>query len=379
MVFWIAVAVLVAAVTLAVTRPLMRDAAELADAAGPDLAVYRDQLTEIEADLARGTLSEIEAEAARTEVARRLIRRADASEIANINPEPYAARVIKPVLAAAVLALPLGSVLLYLAFGQPGLPGQPLGARIAAPLDKSNSSDLLAKVEARLRDYPDDGKGWDVIAPVYATLGRPADAASAYATAIRLLGESPARLLGFAEARIGAEGGIVPDDARKALQTVLVTEPKRTEPRIWLALAKEQNGDMAGAAVDYRALIAEAPEGARWRQGLADRLAKLDGAASTAPIAPPEALASPDAAKIAAMNPQDRAAVITKMVDGLAARLKTDGKDVVGWTKLIRAYQLMGRKEDALKAYADAKTQLAGDDSALKQIDELAKRLGLNS
>ena len=71
--------------------------------------------------------------------------------------------------------------------------------------------------------------------------------------------------------------------------------------------------------------------------------------------------------------------MITSMVDGLAARLKTDGKDVVGWTKLIRAYQLMGRKQDALKAYADAKGQLAGDDSALKQIDELAQRLGLKS
>ena len=78
------------------------------------------------------------------------------------------------------IALPVASLALYLAYGAPGLPGQPLSERIATASDTMKPNDLVAKVEARLRDHPDDGTGWDVIAPVYYAMGRYADAAAAY-------------------------------------------------------------------------------------------------------------------------------------------------------------------------------------------------------
>ena len=224
-----------------------------------------------------------------------------------------------------------------------------------------------------------------MIAPVYLVQGKFVDAANAFATAMKILGESPRRLQGFAEARIRAENGVVPDDARKALQTMLAANPKDVETRIWLALAKEQDGKSAEAAADYRALLAEAPADAEWRGVIQQRLMRLENptAAATDPgAATPPAIGGPTAAEVAAaqkMTPEERVAMIDKMVNGLAEKLKTNGRDKDGWQKLIRAYQMLGRKDEAVKAVASAKAGLAGDDGAVREIEDFAKALGVGS
>ena len=371
MIFWIAIAVLTAAVTYAVTRPLLVAPTATVGDVPNDIAVYKDQLAEIDADAARGLISGADADAARAEVSRRVLRQSETEASA---PLPVTnSALLKPVYLATTVALPLVSLALYMNFGAPGMPGVPLKDRLAAPADSTKPDDLIAKVEARLREHPEDGKGWEVVAPVYMARGRFPDAAQAYASAMKYLGESPKRLQGFADARIRSENGIVPEDARKALQSILAGDPKLKEPRVWLALAKEQDGKAAEAAKDYRALIAEAPEGAPWKQLLQERLDKLDGK----PTAPSK---GPDAASVAAvesMSPADKQAFITRMVDGLAERLKTDVKDKVGWLKLIRAYQMMGRKDAAAKALANAKVGLQGNAAALSEIDALAMQLGV--
>jgi cytochrome c-type biogenesis protein CcmH len=384
MVFWLAVAMLAAAVTYAVTRPLMTpslgDQPVVDDSIAADLAVYKDQLQEIETDLGRGALSANEAQAARNEVARRLIRRSESGAVEGKVTTAQVGALSKLAFSLASVLLPVASLGLYLAFGQPGQPGQPLSARIEAPVDATKTDDLVAKVEAALRDRPDDGKGWDVIAPVYMKQGRFQDAATAYAKAINLLGENPARLQGFVDARIRSENGLIPDDARAALDKLRIADPSRREPRMWLALAKEQDGDRAGAAAEYRALLADAPADAPWRTAVEQRLALVTGASAPQPNAGPEKIPSanaPSEADIMAMTPQQREAKINEMVDGLAARLKADAKDLTGWQRLIRAYQALGRKDEALKAVSDARAGLAGDDASLRQLDEWVKQLGL--
>ena len=390
MVFWILVAGLVAGVTLAITRPLTRSTSNSVNSADADIAVYKDQLKEVAADAAGGTLAPSEAEAARAEIARRLLRStAGAKPIINERgaQHPFAG----PVYVITSIALPVASLALYLTYGAPGLPGQPLSERLAESVSADKPNDLVAKVEARLRDHPEDGTGWDVIAPVYYAMGRYADAADAYANALRLVGESPERLQGFANARIRAENGIVPEDARKALERILAISPNMKEPRIWLALAKEQDGRLSDAAADYRKLIAEAPADAPWRKVLEDRLAALtpDAGKSAAgengnnqsiagapSSAPPSA---PDAASVEAMSPEERQAFIARMVDGLAARLKADGTDAAGWVKLIRAYQVLGRRDDAVKALSEARTKLKDDEAGLAHVEDLARQLGLGS
>jgi len=386
MLFWILVGVLVAGVTLAITRPLTRSAGPPVKAADADIAVYKDQLREVVADEARGSLAAREAEAASAEIARRLLRSTETNAKSPDGGPGGRGRFAKPIYVVTSIALPVASLALYLAYGAPGLPGQPLSERIATASDTMKPNDLVAKVEARLRDHPDDGTGWDVIAPVYYAMGRYADAAEAYGNALRLVGESPRRLQGFANARIRAEDGVIPQDAKKALERILVIAPDSKEPRIWLALAKEQDGHLTDAAADYRKLIAEAPADAPWRKVLEERLAGLTpgagkGAADSngkqADGATPSS--TPGAAAVSAMSPEERQAFIGRMVDGLAARLKADGTDAAGWLKLIRAYDVLGRRDDAIKALNDARTGLKNDKGGLASVEDLARQLGLGS
>ena len=393
MVFWILVAGLVAGVTLVVTRPLMRSEPQSAPAGEADMAVYKDQLKEVAADEARGSLAAGEAEGARLEIARRLLR---SSQIVEKPPAPGRdnQRFASTVSVVMSIALPVASLALYFIYGAPGLPGQPLKERLAEAVNADRPNDLVAKVEARLRERPDDGVGWDVISPVYYAMGRYADAAGAYANALRLLGETPTRLQGFANARIRTENGIIPEDARKALERILVLAPNVKEPQIWLALAKEQDGRLAEAAADYQRLIADAPADAPWRKLLEQRLAGLSPGSPPsarpnggAPASEPTASAGNDASGIAAtpdaavmaMSPEERQAFIARMVDGLAARLQADGSDASGWLKLIRAYQVLGRRDDAVKALSDARIKLKGDEVGLARVEDLARQLGLGS
>jgi cytochrome c-type biogenesis protein CcmH len=377
MLFWFLCAVMTAAVVYAVTRPLMAARTGTRNPGAADLAVYRDQLKEIEADRARGVLGSAEAEAARVEISRRLLACADAQQRpAALAAAPGAAKI---VLAAVTAGVPLAALALYLAFGSPGLPDQPSAPQERLALEKASVAQLVAQVEARLRERPEDGKGWDVIAPVYLAQERYQEAAQAFAKAIRLLGESTKRLAGFAEATVLANNGVVSEEARQAYEKILRLEPGRLEPRFWLALAKEQDGDLARAARDYESLLAEAPADAAWRGAVEERLRLVRGrlAAGNVPSA-----AGPTAEDVAAADKlpaEDRARMIRQMVEGLAARLRADGKDLAGWQRLLRVYAVLGEKDEALRALAEARKAFAGDSAALSQLDALAASLGLGS
>jgi cytochrome c-type biogenesis protein CcmH len=389
MVLFIGFAVLAAAVVWAVTRPLLASPTGTTAPADSELAVYRDQLAEIETECNEGLIAGPEAEAARVEVARRLIRRAEENERLAGAPGPQASNSRRLVL-YAVAALPVAAVALYLAVGSPSLPGRPYAARLDAPVEEASAADLIAKVEAHLRQNPDDGRGWDVLAPVYMRMGDFRQAADAFERAIRLLGESEKRLAGFARATIMQENGIVGEPARRAYEKLHALDAKAIEPQVWLAIAKEQDGDLAGAAADYRRLIAGGPE-EPWRSLLDERsksvAAKLGGPAAAAPPqdeAKSEAqetvpAGAESAKEFHAMTPEQRQAFIEKMVDGLAARLKQDGKDLGGWMQLVRAYVVLGRSQDATSALAQARGNFAGDEKSLAELEALAQSLGLGS
>lgn len=373
MLFWISIAILSAAVTYAVTRPLLApehdEASNQPDAV--DIAVYKDQLREIERDRERGTISDSDAAAASDEVSRRLLRAANAAPQVGSTPRVGKnPKLASGFFAAGSVLIPALSLGAYVMFGQPGMPGQPLADRLAAAPKGSTNSDLVAKVEAALRANPDDGKGWDVIGPVYLAKGRNDDAAMAFANAMRVLGETPQRLMGFADARIRAQNGLVPEDARKAIEKVIAAEPQRHEPKIWLALAKEQDGDKAGAANDYRALLASAPKEAPWIKAVEERLALVTGQPAAASTAPATANAK------AADGDQQKA--INAMVEGLAERMKTEKTDLVGWQKLIRSYQVLGDTDKANQALMDARAGLASDTAKLQLLNDWLKEIGVN-
>ena len=355
-----------------------------------DAAVYRDQLGEINSDRARGLIGEEEAKAARIEIARRLLA-ADSKAEASGEASSPTARGRSATVAVAV-ALPLLALGLYLAYGSPRLPDQPLAARLQDPASDRNLEALVARVEARLRQHPEEGEGWDVIAPVYMGWRRYSDAAEAYAQAIRLLGDSAKRLSGRGQALVLANNGVVTEEAREALQRAAALDQTLIEPRILLAIAKEQDGQFQAAIEDWRALLDKAPEDAPWREMVEKKIAadeaivagkpvaKADGVASPQPDSPAEK--GPSAADVAAvqnMSPAERQAMIERMVQSLATKLDQDGGDLSGWLKLVRAYSVLERRDDALKALERAKTEFSGNTQALEQLDRLAAELGLKS
>ena len=391
MLLWIILACLTAIVLLVLLRPLASVGSDDRSVDAFDSAVYRDQLGEIDRDRARGLIGEEEAEAARVEIARRLLA-ADSKAEASAGISSGTGRARAATIAVAV-ALPLLALGLYIVYGSPRLPDQPLAARLQDPSSDQNLEALVARVEARLREHPEEGEGWDVIAPVYMGWQRYADAADAYAQAIRLLGESAKRLSGQGQALVLANNGVVTEEARRALERAVELDQTLLEPRILLAIAKEQDGQFQAAIEGWRALLDKAPKDAPWREMVEKKIVTAEAHLASKPMTEAEGSTSqqlekgPGDADLAAsqnpaaqnMNLAERQAMIETMVQRLATKLDQDGGDLAGWLKLVRAYSVLERKADALKALERAKSQFSGDAEALQQLDALAAELGLKS
>lgn len=388
MLLWIGFAIITAAVVAALARPFGRPRDGELDSRAADLAVYKDQLTEIEAEKAGGLIGTEEAESARAEVARRMLARAEQAgsppPAPGSTPAPGAgARAsIGTWQAIAVATIPLTAALIYVAVGSPFLPDLPHAQRTAARPDRGQIADLIAKVEARLKEHPEDGQGWEVLGPVYRKFERFPEAAMAFRRAIAILGPSPKRLWGLAESLIEAQDGLVSDEARQALEKVVAAEPGRLDARFWLAAAKEQDGKQDAAAAEYTALIGQAEPGSPLRLAAEDRLKAMGvappaGAPAVAAHPPAKGPSGADLAAAAQMTPEARGEMVEKMVAGLADRLKADGRDLAGWQKLVKAYKVLGRDADARKALADARATFKGDGAALAELDVLAKSVGL--
>ena len=88
MTLWLILALMTGAAIFAVIWPLAQNSK--AARSGSDVAVYRDQLDELERDLAAGSIGKTEAEAARVEISRRLLAAADAAKAAAAAVAPSA-------------------------------------------------------------------------------------------------------------------------------------------------------------------------------------------------------------------------------------------------------------------------------------------------
>lgn len=367
MLLWVFFAVMTGLAVLTALVPLARRRTGPAPERAHDIAVYRDQLAAVDGDVARGLLRAEEAAAARLEISRRLLAAADRDGgQAGPAPSPAARTAQAAALAVAIIAVSLGG---YLALGSPGLPGQPLAERQAKPLDQQDGELLIARIEAHLRDNPQDGRGWDVIAPIYLRLGRHEAAARAFSNAIRIVGASAERLSGLGEALVLANDGIVTAEAREALDRAHALDAGLTRPRFYIALSLEQDGRLGEAAEAWRGLLADAPAGAPWRAAVAGRLAAVEQELGRTDATAPPAAGMPS-------DGPDEAA--ERMVARLAERLAADGHDLDGWLMLARSYAVLGRTAEARAALAQARRHFSARQEALERIAETARALGLD-
>lgn len=379
MLIWALFAAMTAVAALIVLAALARRSpVEVSSADAGDVSVYRDQLAEIDRDLAAGLVAPSEADAARAEIARRLIRAARADDADTAARGSGRNRLVAALVVVLIPAIAVGT---YLQLGHPDVPDAPLHARKAEPAGQS-IEDLLSKVEAHLAEAPDDLRGWEVIVPVYVRLGRVEDAVQAIRQTIRIGGSTAKRQIALGEALVAAAEGNIGEAARTAFEDALRVEPDSVLPRMYLAAAMAQDGRLREAAGAWAAIVASGAEGDAWLPVARDELAKAEAAAGLPPSAPaaPKAAPAPGPSKsdmdaAAAMDPADRSAMISDMVARLDERLKAGGGSIDDWERLVKSLKVLGRLDDARAALTRARTALASDAAAAKRLDALAEGL----
>ncbi len=415
MTLWLILSLMTAAAIFAVLWPLSRRGRHLSE--GHDVAVYRDQLAEIERDRKQGLIGPTEAEAAKLEISRRLLAAADQAEAGKAsqplksgttakgkssNSRTKSQEKSQPKIPApaedpatlwrrraaaliALVGLPALAAILYMTWGSPQLPGAPLAARLDLPLEQRSIESMVAQVEAHLENRPNDGRGWEVVAPVYMKMGRYADAVRARANVLRILGSTAARESDLGEAQVAAANSVVTAEAKQSFERALKLDPADLKAQYFMGLAAMQDGRRNDAIQLWQTALENPSANAAYRRLIQQSLAQLDPEAAKVaqkPIEPKAPQPGPSQEDIKAaeqLTPEQRVEMVRGMVERLADRLKTDSSDFDGWMRLVRAYAVMGDADKAREALTKAREAVGSDAEKNNRLDALAESLGLKS
>jgi len=321
------------------------------DASDPVAAHHRLQLSELEADIAAGRLGDAEGVAAKAELAREVLRLRGETK-GSVSGRPGRTVVALSVGAVAIIALAT-----YAAMGNPELPSEPLVGRTNLP-DGMTLDQAVARVEQQLMVTPDDLRGWMVLAPIYMQAGRFAEAEKAYRRILELSPPTADAESDLAEAILMQNGGVVSGEPLALLQSAAARDPTHVRSRFYLASDAMRTGDFAAAKTKWEELVAMAPDEATWleaaQQGLAAAEQGLAGGAA----------------------PTVDEAAIRSMVEGLDARLKSDGGSIEEWTQLVRARLVLNETGAAQLAY-DAAIVAYPDAAQRAELDALARGANL--
>jgi cytochrome c-type biogenesis protein CcmH len=353
MILWPIFALMTVGAVIAVWWPLARRQESVRS--GSDIAVYRDQLDEIDRDEAANLIGTAEAEAARVEVSRRLIAAAETAKAASFVAAPGPAGPYRrATLAAGIVLLPLAAGLTYFSLGSPNFVPVSMGAANDGQLLPAGIENTVAEVETYLESNPRNGRGWELLAPVYLRLGRFDDAVKARRNALEIFGPDAARLGDLGEAMVMAAGSVVTAEAKGMFERANAADSEDVMAQYYLGLSAKQDGRRDEAEKRWRALLSRAPEGAPWLPLIKNALARIDEKNPSVAVEPPE---------------HNRGA-IDAMVERLAERLKKDGSDVQGWVQLVRSYRVLGKTDKVKAAIAEAHTALLNDREALQRLDQ---------
>lgn len=336
--------------------------------------IYKQLLKDIDADVRAGLLPESERDQARAEAGRRLLRAEREGQDKALSHKPAGPRIAAFILLGALL--PVGAILTYAMSGAPRIPDQPLEARLSKPAHELTGPELVARVERQLRKSPEDARGWTLLAPVYARAGELGKAENAYRNALKYGGETP-RLLGdLGEVIVARAEGVMVRQAADLFDRELALDPEAVRPLAYQALAFEQN-DMQEEALERWNMVAGNPAaaGSVWEPVAKASVERLEIALGMRD-APPGPTRE-DMAAAQDMSAAEQRAMINSMVEGLAARLADDGGSAEDWGRLIRAYMVLDRKEDAEAALERAVAGLAENKDDLGRLLRMVKELGL--
>ncbi|MEQ1682025.1 MAG: c-type cytochrome biogenesis protein CcmI [Burkholderiaceae bacterium] len=295
--FVLASALLVVVTLLLLLRPWRRRPVDLtASTREINAGIYRDQLAELDRDLAAGTLAEADHAQARGELQRRLLDDAGVSE--TTATAPGGARVTTVVIA---LALPLLAAAMYTFLGQPAAL-DPAARQASAQPDVEK---MVATLAARLEAKPDDPKGWAVLGRSYRVMGRMPDAQKAFERIGAELDRDPVLLAEYADVLAANNNGNLEGKPMEAVARALKLDPDNPMALALSATAAFNRKDIASAVAQWERLLKQLPpesEDAKWVQNQLDQIrtavassnaARADG---TQLIAPPTSASTPPAA-----------------------------------------------------------------------------------
>lgn len=401
--FWVIVTGLTAGVFALLVLALRASGRDVSD--DSDIQVYRDQLAEVERDLARGTLDPTEGERARAEVSRRVIE-ADraARQRAGSGRAPKAATLTVAGLAALVLG---GSIWLYATIGAPGYPDLPLKTRIAMadaarkarpdqaaaeaeaarlfpsapPSADPEYTALMERLRTALKARPDDLQGHRLLARNEAGLENFRAAAAAQARVLEILGSdaTSTEMTDLAEYLIRAAGGYVSPEAEAALTRALQADTSNGRARYFSGLLYAQTGRPDLAFRLWRGLLETGADSAPWIPAIRaqiDEIAALAGVRYDPPA--PRGPSADDIANAQTMEPDERDGMVRGMVSGLAERLATEGGPPEDWARLIVAYGVLGETDRARAILTEARQVFAEAPGADSVLDAAAARAGLD-
>lgn len=400
MIAWIVFTVMVVIAAVGITIPLVRryDARRSRPA---ETEVLGRQLADIDGQAATEGLAEGEVEGLRTETLRRFLTETPAVE----KPaRPMGGRSLLALGLGLAAIIAIGASVLYTQIGRPDLATASSAAAPAAAIGgagapNGHAGPMIAELEAKMRQSPNDPEGWRMLGWSYMQTGRFADSAGAYGRAATLAPANADYKSAQGEALVKAADGHVTPEAQAAFAAAFKLDPTDPRSRYFLAAAKDQAGDHAGAMTDWIALLKSAPPGAPWAtevRGFVVRIAASRGEDVSSRLPPPPAAAPTDATALAGgpaapgagptpdqvaaaqqMAPGDQQAMIHNMVDGLAARLKANPRDADGWVNLMRARMVLNDPKAATAAYNDARKALSGAPKEQTMITQSARQLGV--
>ena len=217
-----------------------------------NIAVYRDQLSELEADMRNGLVSEEQYAQDREEIERRLLEDVATTNTKKTVAPPVSARNTAYLLG---IGLPLIAVIFYLNVGSPKSISEPPAtasqARPAAAPEGRTQEQIQANVEKlakRLESNPSDAQGWTMLARSYSSMERFGEAAGAYAKATELKPNDSDLWAEYAFVAAMANGRNLEGKPTELIQQALKVEPENPK-------ALQLAGSAAFQARDYKKAI----------------------------------------------------------------------------------------------------------------------------
>ena len=262
--FALAAAALAALAIVLVLRPLlMRGAGRSVSRREANIAIYRDELRELDADLAAGTLARADYDRARLELEGRMLEDVDVADTA-----PTARRGRHAALALGI-ALPLAALLIYLATGTPAA----LDPRNSAP-DMAQVESMVARLAAKLRENPDDVEGWKLLGRSYSAMGRFPEAVNAFAKAAERAPRDAQLLADFADALAMARGQRLDGEPENLIARALEIDPNNLKALALAGTVAYQRQDYARAGELWGRMLPLVPEGSEDARAIAENVAE---------------------------------------------------------------------------------------------------------